>query len=499
MKYLTTRSYLPTFVLTLYQTLYHLIDFFSFFSLSGQHNNEICFLVHRRKVLDQITSARLDIEIRLDIDIYLHGLTVYSLNSNFAYYCAIEEYIQCSPHRRASSLNSRSNPKSAGSRRSLQIFSTKSSNLFNKQMILTKTVSPFCRFVDLFSPNYFQRLHPSYGLPMEYLYYEISKQLTNCLPRTLQENIAPINRQTALQLELLYYTNLGNQIRLNLYQSQLPSETLMRTENNPPEPQRICAVLTGNPLKFSETMMFHFFNLSLLLFTLMFGLNALVQRQKPDKLKALLPVLLVSSLFSLLATELIVSLYCRFIKRHSRFINIRLFEISLKQQCISFAFVFCLLLSTFSLLVWSTTLAALLKQHSHQSAYLHYEFGFASLFLDACQSCTGHSDYVYQRETLFLLALFYLAVFLMLRFWTLLITLVRLAIARLAHRYYQDLALKLVRTDPPIKVLKMASITSLTGEERPPEKSKKKRKGRTTQSALDREMENNLLKYFTKK
>ena len=88
LKFLIIRSCLPSFALNLYRIFHQFIKFFSFLSLNGQHNNEICFLVHRRKVLEQITSVRLDVEICLDVNIYLHGLTVYSLNSNFAYYCA---------------------------------------------------------------------------------------------------------------------------------------------------------------------------------------------------------------------------------------------------------------------------------------------------------------------------------------------------------------------------------------------------------------------------
>ena len=43
----------------------------------------------------------MDIEIRLDCNIYLHGLTVHSLNSNFAYYCSCGEYLQCNANRDA--------------------------------------------------------------------------------------------------------------------------------------------------------------------------------------------------------------------------------------------------------------------------------------------------------------------------------------------------------------------------------------------------------------
>lgn len=507
-RYLISPTLLPV-VLLMRSVICQVIKFFSFFSLSSQHNKQISFLLHRRKVLEQITSLRLDTPVQLDVAIYLHGLTVYSLNSRLAYYCAIEDYIQCNRSNVSSfSLSQSSNPKLIPSKKSLRVSGSYQSSSLLNTLFDVKAVSLSCEFADLFSPNYFQRTHPAYGVPMEYVYYQISKNLGNSLPRTLQENIAPIDKHTCAQLELLYYTNLGHTILLNLYAKQRTIETSSDKGKGkgkgkvekPPDQQRIRAVLTENPLKFTETLVFYFFNLVLLLFTLLFGLNALVQKQRPGQPIALAPVLIVSPLFSLLTTELITALYFRFIKRHSRFINFRLFVNSLRQKSMSFAFVVCLLLATLSLLIWSVTLAALLKQNNHPTS-LKYQFGFSALFLDAQQACVERSFYAFLREIAFLLALFYASLFVMLRFWTLLISLIRLAIARLVRNYYRRLVASLARKDPPIRVFKLASVTSLEEKREPERKSQKelKRRRRTTQSALDRELENNLLKYFTKK
>lgn len=495
-KYLTIRSWLPPIVLSLYSTFDGLIKFFSFFSLGSQHNHEICFLVHRRKVLEQITSVRVDIEIRLDVRIRLHGLTVYSLNSNFAYYCACEEYLQCNPNVPAPVNRSASSRKSESSRKSLQVSGSRSGTLYHQQMISIKSLPLTCQIIDLFSPNYFQPPHPFCGVPMEYIYYQISNRLSYHLPRHLQENIAPINKETCRQLELLYYVNLGTKIGLNWYQRQPLADTSAKSADESNAEQRIRAVLTGNPLKFSESLLFHLFNLALLLFTLLFGLNSLTLRQRPGELYSLIPILIVSPLFSLLLTEFLLNLYVLFIKRHVRFIEYRPFQTGIRHKYTNFAFVGCMLFATLTLLLWCSVLSVVLKQQQHTSGYLHYEFGYANLFL----GYPGDSKPSVLQETLFLLGLFYLSVFIMLRFWSLLITLVRFAIALLAQWYYRNLIANLVRANPPIKVFKMASITSLN-EEKPLEKSrsKSKRKGRATQSALDREMENNLLKYFTKK
>lgn len=487
LKYLINQTYLPNFILQFYRSLIYLIKFFSSFGFTNLEDKEICFLVHRRKILEQITSIRIEFELLIDLNIYLHGLTIYSFNSNFAYYLPFECHIKCNSKFNSFLMSTDANNRKLSKKMLIKpndSIQKTNSQQTTKQQINTKKSKIFCDLFDLFSPNYFQKSHPYCGYPIDFIYCKLTKILIKWIPKTLQENIAPINRQTSVKLELLYYINLGNQIITNSNNQKVVNEN-----------EQIKGILTGNRIKFRETLVFYLFNLNLLFFTLIFGLNVLVVNQNLELLN-LLSIILISSLFSLLFTELIVNFYDLYIKRYNRFIQIKTYPTSFKQEFINFTFFLILNLCTFSLFIWSTTLTILIKQHTHHSNYLTYKMGFVNQFLNSKQINYESSSNLID-EILFLLIIYYLSVLIMFRLWTLIISLIRLVFVYLVQLYYNEIRKSFMRfkINDKIKIVQLPSI----GTQEEERKEKVKRYKNVRQSLADEELERNLLKYFTKK
>lgn len=478
LKYLIFRSPFCFAPFKINRYLYNLIKFFFFFLIDSRHD-EICFLVHRKKILEHVQSVHVDLEIeKLDINIYIHGLTIYSFNSNFAYYCSLEDYIHYSTSKSTSA-------KIFDSKNTITSF-----NLSNKQEIACKNAKIFCKFFDLFIPNYFNKTHPLYGCPIEYLYLEFNNNLAKYLPKYLSENLAPVNEQTSKQLELLYYINLSNQILMNFIANK-PTDH---------ESSELKGSITNNVFNLKEIFIFYLFNLNLLLFTLTIGLNVIIINPKP-KLSSVVPVIVCSTLFSLLFTEVIVNLYKRFIKTTSRFMSISILnKIKLKQFLITFIFFMCLSLSTVILFTFSTIMIVFTKQNQYSNPFFTYRPGFVSHFLS--DKFYQHiEDVNFMKEISFLLIVYYFSMLIMFRFWTLVISLIRLIFAYLTTLYYDKLLFKTKSKDnqPLVKFYAPNNSKTQSDTSIDPIMPKFGRKKSLKIIKIRKEKEDNLLKYFTKK
>ena len=480
-KYLINYQFL--FFIQLYNRLYYFFKFFSFSFLTSTQNNEIWLLVHRKSVLEHIASVRIHADKKIDLVVYLHGLTIYSFNANFAYYCSIEELIKCNVR----SLNDPNITKSNESAKD-----GKKSYNFIKD-ITCKDVRLLCKhnLIDLaFSPNYYQKLHPYYGCPIEFIYCKLAEKAVKGLPRMLRENLAPVNRQTSLKLELLYYVELGDQIKSD---AKKPPSTNTDSINN-----KIKGILTGNLMKFDDTLAFHLFNLNLLFFTLVFGLNSTIQNQRPTPFN-LLPIIFVASIFSLLFTEFISNLYYCLIRRNDRFLHVQLIlDADFKQECINCLFFTCLNLAIISLIAWSSTLSILLKQHQKLNIP-NYKIGFALHFLDSDDYLSN--DFRSSKEIAFLLTIFYASVLVMFRFWILILNSIRLVFV-LAFRFdFKNctFAKSNAFKSNEANSHPLASRISFENLKDNNLKVKSRKLTKTPSRTLSKEMEHNLFRYFTKK
>ena len=465
--FLMTKTCLPPrlgCLRSLISYLRNLIRFLSFFTLTSFENDQIAVTLHRKKILDHITSIKFECDVPLKLKFYLHGLTVYSFNTNIAYYCSFEKFVQ---------LNSS-----------------------NRQTLSNRNSRLFCRCFDLFCPTYFRRPHPGYGCPIEYIYIRINRKLGKWPSKALQGNIAPVNRQTSIQLELLYYINVGKELKQELTDRKTPS---------------IKAILAANLNCTSETIFLHLFNLSLLLFTLLFGLNTIIQNRKPT-IQCLVPVVFISSFLSLLTTEFISNLYYIVAKRKTRFTRLVLLEKrrNRKEQLVFTLVYLSIFIGTLSLIAWSFVLSVNLKLLQPLNPFMIYKAGYADRFfrskirsVDRRKRTADHIRLV--EEVTFLLIVYGAGLFIMFRFWTLVLSIIRLTCVRLGE-YKRHLILSrfsnnsrdLIGRSKGSRLSSMDSIESNETDKKIADMNKTTETHKTKESESNQsiQLEENLLKYF---